>query len=321
MVDFGTLPMSVPIGVLGATIGHDRLLRTALQEHGWQLNSHSFLKGLDGNFFFLRGDLNLAIAGDWPTLSLAAASDIQVIGLAKQGFSSIISKGQRRIEDLKGKRIGSPVGSNAHYALLVALDGAGLKESDVAIVPMEVNALVEALAQNRVDAINIWEPFASDALRSYPDLQVIRRTINNSYFFMAADLVRKNPAIAELLVAAYIRALHWMRSDQSNLLLAITWVRQDAATMLGKPFTISSEDLARITTTDLLKIAASPLIPRQDLTEKGFIRQAFNFLQAHGKIAATVSWQKIEESFDRTLIESVLANPEKHHFLSFDYAD
>ena len=72
---------------------------------------------------------------------MAAECDLQVVGLAKQGFASLITTGLSRVEDLKGKRIGSPLGSTAHYSLLVALDTAHLRESDVTIVPMEVNEM------------------------------------------------------------------------------------------------------------------------------------------------------------------------------------
>lgn len=319
VVDLGTQPMAVPIGVIGAAMAHDRLLRATLTERGWEFRSHSFLKGADANFYFERGDLDLALAGDWPTITMAAAHDIQVVGLGKQGFTSIVAKGVRQVAELKGKRIGSPPNSNAHYGLLVALDSAGMKETDVTIVPMDVNELIDALAQGTIEAFSSWEPVVGDALRTHPKFSVVQRCMTNSYLYFAAGLARKNPEIAELVAASYVRSLRWMRDDRKNLMHAIGWAQKESELMLGKPSTLSPDEMARITTDDLLKIAASPVVPRQDLAENGSIRRAFTFLQGHGMIAAAVPWKKIEQSFDTTLIDKILANPRRYKTLSFDY--
>ena len=319
VLDLGTQPMAVPAGVVGATLGHDRLLHAALKERGWEFRNHTFLKGPDSNFFFQRGDLDVAIAGDWPTITLAASHDLQVVGLAKQSFSTIIAKGLRRVEDLKGRRIGSAAGTTAHYGLLVALDNAGMKESDVTLVPLEVNEMGEALAQGKVEAFASWEPATTNALRTHPEFSVVQRFLNNSYIYLSSDLINKHPEIADLVVASYARSLRWMRDDRKNLMRAVDWTLKGVAEMLGKTPTLSPEDIARTTTDDLLKIAASPVVPRQDLSEKGSIRRAFTFLQRQGKIAAAVPWGKIEQSFDRTLIDRILADPQRYQLLSFDY--
>ena len=319
VIDLGTHPMTAPVGVLGAALGHDRLLRAALKERGWELRSHSFLKGPDCNFFFQHGDIEVALAGDWPTVTLAATTDLQVVGLAKQGFTAIITKGQHRMEDFKGLRFGSALGTTAHYGLLVGLENAGIKESEVTIVPLEVTEMIEALAQGKIDAFAAWEPTPTNALRTHPEFSLVQRFMNNSYVSLSADLTKKNPEVAELVVASYVRALRWMRDDRKNLMRAIDWALHDSSLMEGKPTTLSREDMAETTTDDLLKIAASPMVPKQDLTENGSLRRAFTFLQQQGKIAATVPWSKIETSFDYTLIERILTAPEKYQLLAVDY--
>lgn len=321
VVNLGTQPMAVPAGVVGAVLAHDRLLRSALKERGWEFRNHSFLKGPDANFFFQRGDLNVAIAGDWPTITLAATRDLQVVGLVKQSFSSIIAKGLSQVRDLKGKRIGSASGTTSHYGLLVALDNAGLKESEVTIVPLEVTEMSEALARGRVDAFAAWEPVPTNALRTHPEFSVVQRFLNNSYIYLAAGLARQDPEIADLVAAAYVRSLRWMRDSRRNLMRAVDWTLKDAERMLGKPSALSPEDIARTTTDDLLKISASPVVPSQDLGRNGSVRLAFTFLQGQGKIAANVPWHKIEQSFDRNLIDKILAKPGKYQLLSFDYEE
>jgi len=319
VADFGTQPLAVPIGVISAVMQHDQILKKALTDRGWEFRIHDFLKGSDINFFLQRGDLDLAVAGDWPTITFAASHDITVVGLAKQGFSAIVSKKFCRLEDLKGKRISVTLGTTAHYGLLVALNNVGLKETDVTLMPIENNEVGEALAQGRVDAFAAWEPVLSRTLRTHPEFKVMQRFLNNSYLYFSKDFLKNNPETAELLVAAYVRALRWMRQDDANLIRAVDWNLASSEKLLGKPSKLSIQDVAKTTTEDILKIAHSPVVPRQDLANNGSIRRAFTFLQEQGKIPTSVTWEKIAASFDRTLIDKVLADPKKYQLLQFNY--
>lgn len=319
VADFGTQPIAVPIGVISAVMQHDQILQKALAERGWELRIHNFLKGPDINFFLQRGDLDFAVAGDWPTITFAASHDITVVGLAKQGFSAIVSKKFSRLEELKGKRISVALNTTAHYGLLVALKNVGLKETDVTLVPLEIDEVGEALAQGRVDAFAAWEPVLSNTLRTHPEFKVVQRFLNNSYLYFSRDFLKNNPKTAELLIAAYIRALRWMRRDDANLIRAVEWNLASGEKLLGKPSGLSAQEVAKTTTEDILKIAHSPVVPRQDLSNNGSIRRAFTFLQEQGKIPANIPWEKIAGSFDRTLINKVLADPKKYQLLQFNY--
>lgn len=319
VADFGTQPLAVPIGVISAAMQHDQILKKALAERGWDFRIHDFLKGPDINFFLQRGDLDLAAAGDWPTITFAASHNITVVGLAKQGFSAIVSKKFSRLEELKGKRISVALNTTAHYGLLVALKNVGLKETEVTLVPIENNEVGEALAKGRVDAFAAWEPVISNTLRTHPEFKVMQRFLNNSYLYFSRDFLKNNREIAELLIAAYIRALRWMRQDDANLIRAVEWNLAASEKLLGKPSELSVQDVAKTTTEDILKIAHSPVVPRQDLSNNGSIRRTFTFLQEQGKIPAKVPWEKIAASFDRTLIDKVLADPNKYQLLRFDY--
>lgn len=318
-VDFGTQPLAVPVGVISEVMQHDKILKKMLAERGWEFRRHGFLKGTDVNFFFQRGDLDLAVAGDYPTISFAARHDIVVVGLAKQGFSAIVSRNLVRLNDLKGKRIGVSPGTTAHYGLLVALENVGLKEKDIILVPIENNEAGEALAQDRVDAFAAWEPIVSSTLRMHPEFKVIQRFLNNSYLYFSRDFLKTNPEVAELLMAAYVRALRWMRQSDANLTQAVDWNLAFGERLLGKPTGISPQDVAKTTVDDILKIVQSPAVPRQDLAENGSIHRIFTFLQKQGKISADIPWKKITASFDRTLIDKVLSDPKKYRLLEYNY--
>lgn len=320
VIDLGTQPLAVPIGVVSETMRRDLILKKALEERGWEFRSHNFLKGPDQNFFFQRRDLDLAMAGDFPSITVAAKDDIVVVGLVKQGFSSLLAKDVHRAEQLKGKRVGIARGTTSHYCLLVALERVGLKESDVTPVQLEVSAMVEALEKGAVDAFACWEPTTNIALRRHPELNVVQQVLNTSLIYLSRRFVRDNPEIADLLVASYARALRWLRSRDANLMRAVEWQIQAAEQLLGKPSNLVPDEVARITTSDLLKIARHPVVPEQELGEHGNIRRAFAFLKQQGLIPAEVAWERVAASFDRGIMDRVLANPQQYQLLEFDYA-
>ena len=74
------------------------------------------------------------------------------------------SAGVSKLADLRGKRIGTPINTSAHYYLSRALRTAGLAESDVTVVPLAVPDMARAIANGAVNAIAGWEPASHDAL-------------------------------------------------------------------------------------------------------------------------------------------------------------
>jgi len=74
------------------------------------------------------------------------------------------SSGISRLEDLRGKRVGTQLESSAAYFLDSLLRTAGLTETDVVSVPFMAHTaapltkLPDALAGGEVDAVALWEP-------------------------------------------------------------------------------------------------------------------------------------------------------------------
>jgi len=66
------------------------------------------------------------------------------------------------VGDLKGKRIGVPLGDSSHFILLAALDRAGLREQDVQLVNLSVEESAQAFAQGKLDAAVLWDPSLSE---------------------------------------------------------------------------------------------------------------------------------------------------------------
>lgn len=90
------------------------------------------------------------------------------------GNDMIVAKpGIKSLKDLKGKKIGIEVGFVEHLMLLNGLQKAGLKESDVELVPTPTNQTPQVLASGQVDAIAAWQPNSGQALKAVPGATAI----------------------------------------------------------------------------------------------------------------------------------------------------
>ncbi len=90
-------------------------------------------------------------------------------------FSDVIGKaesliahdgsGIETVADLKGKRIGVPVGSTAHFSLMGALQHEGIADTDVTIMSMKPDQIAASWDQGAIDAAWIWQPVQSEILK------------------------------------------------------------------------------------------------------------------------------------------------------------
>jgi len=84
------------------------------------------------------------------------------------GADGIVARrGITSLRELKGKRVAAEVGAISHFILLSALDQAGLQETDVEVVNLSVEEGAKALAEGKVDAAALWEPFLSEQANSH----------------------------------------------------------------------------------------------------------------------------------------------------------
>lgn len=60
------------------------------------------------------------------------------------------------LEDLRGRKIGTPFNTSVHFAVLAALDTVGLSTSDVELINLRPDAIAAAWSQGAIDASFIW---------------------------------------------------------------------------------------------------------------------------------------------------------------------
>jgi NitT/TauT family transport system substrate-binding protein len=93
--------------------------------------------------------------------------DMRLLFNVTRGYYEIIARKSHGIikpADLKGKKVGTYPRTSAAYFLAKELEAYGLKDEDIEIVPLAPElAISQALIDNTIDAVAIWEPAAQHA--------------------------------------------------------------------------------------------------------------------------------------------------------------
>jgi len=85
------------------------------------------------------------------------------------GNDMIVAKpGIKKMEQLKGKKIGVEVGFVDHLLLMNALKAAKMTDKDVQIVNVPTDQTPQSLKSGTVDAIAAWQPNSGNALKELP---------------------------------------------------------------------------------------------------------------------------------------------------------
>jgi taurine transport system substrate-binding protein len=145
-------------------VKHQGLLEKALPDY--QITWTKFDSGASINTAFVAKSLDIAAIGSSPVArGLSAPLNIPyqvafVLDVAGDNEALVARNGSgvTDIASLKGKKVGTPFASTAHYSLLAALAQAGLKESDLTIVDLEPQDIQAAWTRGDLDAAYTWLP-------------------------------------------------------------------------------------------------------------------------------------------------------------------
>lgn len=314
-VELACQPLAVPSGTIPLVMAHDGLLREELARQGLTLRLHPFAKGPEVNQNL--ATLDAAFAGDMPTIKAAAEQGVTVVGLARMSHASLVAKTPWTVAELKGKTVAYAPGTSGHHMLLHALDGAGIAPGQVTLTPMEVNEMPAALAQGGVDAFAAWEPTPVMALAKHPEWVVIHRGLFYSYFYLTPGF-REHPAAAPVM-AAFVRAIRWLKSGPEPLERACRWNQEEAQRFLGKPWSLSLEQCAFLVRRDLLDPAPQGRLPRALLAANGLVAQQTVFLREQGELKREVTPARVLAAFDPRPLERVLSDGEGYQLSRFSY--
>jgi NitT/TauT family transport system substrate-binding protein len=164
-------------------------------------------------------DCNSQTLGD--TLSsVAGGADLQVVltnDISSGNDQIIVGSGIRSVADLKGKKVAAEEGTVDHYLLLLGLKKARISETEITFVPLETGAAAAAFAAGKVDAVGVFAPFTTQALKRPGST-----TLFSSKDFPGAisdhlvcnrDFVAKNPEKVQNIVNAWFATLRQIKAE------------------------------------------------------------------------------------------------------------
>ena len=217
-----------------------------------------FDSGGNVNTAMIAGSIDIGLAGSSPVAAgLSQPMNIaykvpwihDVIGAA-ESLAVRNDSGISDFADLKGKKIGTPFGSTAHYSLLAALELNGVDPGDVKIVNLEPQAILAAWQRGDIDGAYVWNPTLAELKK------------DGTVLITSADLAKEGKLTADLAVVtnafadAYPDAVQTWVEQQDKAVKLITSDPEAAAEAIGNQLNVTAEE-AQVQMNDLIYLDAT----------------------------------------------------------------
>ena len=193
-----------------------------------------FDSGADVNTAFIAKELDFGALGSSPVArGLSAPLNIPykvafVLDVAGDNEALVARNGSNvnTIADLRGKRVGTPFASTAHYSLLAALSQNGLSANDVQLVDLQPQAILAAWDRGDIDAAYTWLPTLDDLRKTGKDLITSRQLAKDGKPTLDLAAVRTefsdaHPEVVDTWRKQEARALDTIKDDPDAAAKAI----------------------------------------------------------------------------------------------------
>lgn len=218
------------------------LLEKALPDY--KITWTKFDSGASINTAFVAKSVDIAAIGSSPVArGLSAPLNIPyqvafVLDVAGENEALVARNGAgvNAVTDLRGKKVGTPFASTAHYSLLAALDKAGVKESELTIVDLEPQDIQAAWTRGDLDAAYTWLP-SLDELKKTGKVLVTSRELAT-----AGKPTLDLGVVSTAFATAHPGAVDAWRKAEAKALDIIANDPAAAAAAVGKELNISAED-------------------------------------------------------------------------------
>lgn len=169
--------------------------------------------------------VDLSLVGSSPTTKALSAPlnlAVQVVWIHDViGDAESLVARDKAVSDLaalKGRRIGVPFGSTAHYSLSVALGQAGLSSGDVQLINLSPDKILAAWQRGDIDATWIWDPTLAQTRKTGKIVMSSKDTAAKGAptFDLAtarSQFVAENPGFLKVWTRAQDYAVKQIRSD------------------------------------------------------------------------------------------------------------
>jgi taurine transport system substrate-binding protein len=221
------------------------LLEKALPDY--KITWTKFDSGASINTAFLGRSIDIAAIGSSPVArGLSAPLNIPyqvafVLDVAGDNEALVARNGSgvTDVAGLRGKKIGTPFASTAHYSLLAALGQAGVKESEVTLVDLEPQDILAAWTRGDLDAAYSWLPSLDELKKNGKVL------ISSKQLATAGKPTLDLGVVGTAFITAHPEAVDAWRKVEAQALDIIASDPAAAAKAVGQELNLSPEDAQR----------------------------------------------------------------------------
>ncbi len=179
---------------------------------------------------FLAGKMDVAAFGDQPAVMgwLRGVDVKAVANFARKATDTWImvpdTNEIKTMHDLKGKKIAVSIGTTSQHWLLLALDKAGMKVTDVKMVNIPGGDAEIALMTREIDAIVSSEPNISileDKKVAFKLKDSHHGRTNCGILLVSGNIYRNHPEIIKSIIATYWEATAWVIDNPDKVVEVI----------------------------------------------------------------------------------------------------
>jgi NitT/TauT family transport system substrate-binding protein len=153
-------------------------------------------------------------------------------GTALLRWISVLGRGIRTMDELRGKRVGVARGTGSETFWLSVVARLNLNPADYTIVNVEAPEMVAALERGNIDAFAVWEPWPTRAQRAIPNTHIL---VNNeqiqivrNFVYMNRGWASENRATTERLMRSLIQAQEFIEANREEAARQVArFLRQD----------------------------------------------------------------------------------------------
>jgi NitT/TauT family transport system substrate-binding protein len=129
----------------------------------------------------------------------------------------IVRQGINSIADLKGKKVAAEGGTVDHFLLLLGMQKAGLRPSDITFVHMDTQKAAEAFVAGKVDAVGVFAPFTTTAFKR-PNSKELFSSKDfpgaiSDHLVVSRDLIKTRPAQVQAMVDSWFATLDLIKNQ------------------------------------------------------------------------------------------------------------
>jgi len=235
------------------------------EENGLDVTIKGYESGKTCGDALIAGEADIATSADNVFVSNSFQhTDLRVFGtVATKQIKELVArkdKGITTIDDLIGKRIAVKEKSGAEFQLGVFLVFNGISQEDVELVYLNPSEMLDAISNEDVDAVFVWDPYLYDMKKELGEDVVSWFGADDFYFVVIAKetWIKNNPTAAERFIKSMVETEDYIkdnpeeakefaknRFDYESDYMDYSWPNQEFAVTLEQAMLITFEDQAR----------------------------------------------------------------------------